>query len=97
MVDAAAAVDPGITDEQGLVAAVRAGVAEIGRIVLDAARALGIAIAWLTGVLNVGHVLLVGILDNLGKGASGAAVQSLNLMLGLAEDTGLSKPRSRVA
>lgn len=37
-----------------------------------------------------GHVLLVAILDNLGKGASGAAVQSLNLMLGLPEDTGLS-------
>lgn len=28
-------------------------------------------------------------LDNLGKGASGAAVQNLNLMLGLPEDTGL--------
>jgi N-acetyl-gamma-glutamyl-phosphate reductase len=37
-----------------------------------------------------GHVLLVAILDNLGKGASGAAVQSLNLMLGLPEGTGLS-------
>jgi len=37
-----------------------------------------------------GHVLLVAILDNLGKGASGAAVQSLNLMLGLPEDKGLS-------
>jgi N-acetyl-gamma-glutamyl-phosphate reductase len=35
-----------------------------------------------------GHVLLVAILDNLGKGASGAAMQSLNLMLGLAEDAG---------
>lgn len=35
-----------------------------------------------------GHVLLVGILDNLGKGASGAAVQNLNLMLGL-EDEGI--------
>lgn len=32
---------------------------------------------------------LVAILDNLGKGASGAAVQSLNLMLGLAEGAGL--------
>jgi N-acetyl-gamma-glutamyl-phosphate reductase len=31
----------------------------------------------------------VALLDNLGKGASGAAVQSLNLMLGLAEDAGL--------
>ncbi|MDZ4373186.1 MAG: N-acetyl-gamma-glutamyl-phosphate reductase [Phenylobacterium sp.] len=32
---------------------------------------------------------LTAILDNLGKGASGAAVQNLNLMLGLAEDAGL--------
>jgi N-acetyl-gamma-glutamyl-phosphate reductase len=30
-----------------------------------------------------GHVVLVGRLDNLGKGASGAAVQNLKLMLGL--------------
>jgi len=36
-----------------------------------------------------GHILLVGILDNLGKGASGVAIQSLNLMLGLGETTGL--------
>ena len=36
-----------------------------------------------------GHVLLVAILDNLGKGASGAAVQNLNLMLGLDEGAGL--------
>lgn len=36
-----------------------------------------------------GHLLLVGILDNLGKGASGAAIQSLNLMLGLDEGAGL--------
>ena len=32
---------------------------------------------------------LVALLDNLGKGASGAAVQNLNLMLGLEEATGL--------
>jgi N-acetyl-gamma-glutamyl-phosphate reductase len=32
---------------------------------------------------------LVALLDNLGKGASGAAVQNLNLMLGLAEGAGL--------
>jgi N-acetyl-gamma-glutamyl-phosphate reductase len=32
---------------------------------------------------------LVAALDNLGKGASGAAVQSLNLMAGLPEETGL--------
>jgi N-acetyl-gamma-glutamyl-phosphate reductase len=32
---------------------------------------------------------LVALLDNLGKGASGAAVQNLNLMLGLDESAGL--------
>jgi N-acetyl-gamma-glutamyl-phosphate reductase len=32
---------------------------------------------------------LLAILDNLGKGASGACVQNLNLMLGLEEDAGL--------
>jgi len=37
----------------------------------------------------LGHVLVMGRLDNLGKGASGAAVQSLNLMLGLDETAGL--------
>jgi len=36
-----------------------------------------------------GHVVLIAILDNLGKGASGVAIQSLNLMLGLPERTGL--------
>jgi len=36
-----------------------------------------------------GHVLLVALLDNLGKGASGVAIQCLNLMLGLGEATGL--------
>lgn len=35
---------------------------------------------------------LVAALDNLGKGASGAAVQNLNLMLGLDETTGLRLP-----
>jgi N-acetyl-gamma-glutamyl-phosphate reductase len=34
-------------------------------------------------------VRLVAVLDNLGKGASGAAVQNLNIMLGLPENTGL--------
>ena len=36
-----------------------------------------------------GHVLLTAILDNLGKGASGAAIQNLNLMLGFDEGAGL--------
>jgi N-acetyl-gamma-glutamyl-phosphate reductase len=36
-----------------------------------------------------GQARLVAVLDNLGKGASGAAVQSLNLMAGLPETAGL--------
>ena len=39
------------------------------------------------------HARLVAVLDNLGKGASGAAVQSLNLMAGLDETTGLRLPK----
>jgi N-acetyl-gamma-glutamyl-phosphate reductase len=38
-----------------------------------------------------GHVLLMARLDNLGKGAAGVAIQNLNLMLGVAEDTGLPR------
>ncbi len=39
-----------------------------------------------------GQALLVALLDNLGKGAAGAAVQNLNLMLGLPEAAGLEDP-----
>lgn len=35
------------------------------------------------------HVVLISRLDNLGKGASGAAVQNMNIMLGLPEHLGL--------
>jgi N-acetyl-gamma-glutamyl-phosphate reductase len=38
-----------------------------------------------------GHVLLMARLDNLGKGAAGVAIQNLNLMLDVAEDTGLPR------
>ena len=38
---------------------------------------------------KTGQVRLTAVLDNLGKGAGGAAVQDLNLMLGLPEMTGL--------
>ncbi len=38
---------------------------------------------------KTGHLRLVATLDNLGKGASGAAVQNLNLMAGLPETEGL--------
>jgi N-acetyl-gamma-glutamyl-phosphate reductase len=39
---------------------------------------------------EAGHVLLVARYDNLGKGACGAAIQNLNLMLGLPEALGTS-------
>jgi len=39
---------------------------------------------------NDTHVLIVARFDNLGKGASGAAVQNLNVMLGVDESTGLA-------
>ena len=41
------------------------------------------------GSQTLGQARLVAVLDNLGKGASGAAVQNMNLMLGLAEAAGL--------
>ena len=36
------------------------------------------------------QAVLTAVYDNLGKGASGAAVQNLNLMLGVAADTSLA-------
>ncbi len=39
---------------------------------------------------DAGQARLVALLDNLGKGASGAAVQNMNLMLGLDEAAGLT-------
>ncbi|MER2139117.1 MAG: N-acetyl-gamma-glutamyl-phosphate reductase, partial [Succiniclasticum sp.] len=35
------------------------------------------------------RILLVSRFDNLGKGASGAAIQNMNIVLGLPETTGL--------
>ena len=37
----------------------------------------------------LGHILIIIQIDNLGKGASGAAIQNMNLMLGLPENSGL--------
>lgn len=41
---------------------------------------------------NDDRILLVSRFDNLGKGASGAAIQNMNLVLGLDETTGLNLP-----
>ncbi len=45
---------------------------------------------WVFGAKDGAQARLVARLDNLGKGASGAAVQSLNLMAGLEETAGLN-------
>ncbi|HEX4405220.1 MAG TPA: N-acetyl-gamma-glutamyl-phosphate reductase, partial [Polyangia bacterium] len=39
--------------------------------------------------IDSGRVVVASAIDNLGKGAAGQAVQNANLMLGLAETTGL--------
>lgn len=41
-----------------------------------------------------GHLLLMAIYDNLGKGASGAAVQNLNLMIGADEAASVDLPKA---
>jgi len=38
---------------------------------------------------ETGRVIVISAIDNLGKGAAGQAVQNMNVMLGLAETTGL--------
>ncbi len=38
---------------------------------------------------NEDRILLISVFDNLGKGASGAAIQNLNILLGIDETTGL--------
>ena len=39
---------------------------------------------------NENRISITSCLDNLGKGASGAAVECMNIMLGLPEDLGLN-------
>jgi len=89
LVDAAGAIDPTINDERGLVAAFLADVAGIRRIVLDAARELGVAVGWLISVLNVRHVLLVGPVAKFGDAWLGEVRRSAraSVLALLARDT----------
>jgi len=43
---------------------------------------------WVTG--HEEQTMVTAVFDNLGKGASGAAIQNMNILLGLPETTGLS-------
>ena len=41
---------------------------------------------------RAGMAIAIAAIDNLGKGAAGQAVQNMNLMCGLPEETGLNSP-----
>lgn len=78
-------------DEPAVVVRKPAEVWAGGELALDPRRCNGHNRVELTALPHPdGHVLLVAVLDNLGKGAAGAAVQNLNLMLGLPEWSGLT-------
>lgn len=62
---------------------------EINGLFLGANQAAGLDTMTLYVSGNQDRVLVHAIFDNLGKGASGAAVQCMNIALGLAEETGL--------
>lgn len=89
---------PGLGDVHAVLSAAYAGERFVRVMPLDQSRAMtGITPEALNGTNEMelfvfGHddqARLVARLDNLGKGASGAAVQNLNLMLGVDETTGL--------
>ena len=75
------------TYEQGLVRFVE-GADEEG--FLSSAKLSGLDTLEVSVYGNDERILLVSRFDNLGKGASGAAIQNMNLVLGVPEDTGLS-------
>ena len=63
--------------------------AEQGRIDAEAMNGTNNLQLQVCGNADKGQAVLVAVLDNLGKGASGAAVQNLNLMMGVDQTTGL--------
>lgn len=78
------------TQERAIVVRDADAILDAGEAGLDPRRCVGTNRVELAALPHPdGHLLLVALLDNLGKGASGAAVQNLNLMLGLDEFAGL--------
>ena len=57
---------------------------------LSSARLSGLDTLEVSVAGNDERILLVSRFDNLGKGASGAAIQNMNIVLGIPEDTGLA-------
>lgn len=94
-------VRPGIELIHGVLAQTYSGERFVEVVALDVAAGLGTLDpealnhtnqleVFVFGAAETGQARLVARLDNLGKGASGAAVQNLNLMLGLDEAAGLT-------
>jgi N-acetyl-gamma-glutamyl-phosphate reductase len=63
--------------------------ADLGNTTLYSCRGAGTNDLELTVSGNEAQTLITARFDNLGKGASGAAVQNMNIMLGFAETEGL--------
>ena len=83
LADHYAGTGPGSAAGGGLVQVVpAAGTAALGATALNGTDVMELRVF---GNEAAGHALLVARLDNLGKGASGAAVQNIGLMLGLAQ------------
>jgi N-acetyl-gamma-glutamyl-phosphate reductase len=89
---------PGIEDLRAALSAHYAGSAFVGmgddsdagaRIVPTALNDTNRMELHVRGDAGTGRVVLIAVLDNLGKGASGASVQNLNLMIGAEETAGL--------
>jgi N-acetyl-gamma-glutamyl-phosphate reductase len=91
---------PSVADVQGVLARHYAGAAFVEVLPLETARGLKTLAPTLLNGTNRMHLFvfgaeasgqarLVALLDNLGKGASGAALQNLNIMLGFPEATSL--------
>lgn len=68
---------------------VRVGVLDAAALTIEHARGSDRLDLFVFGSGDSGQCRLVAALDNLGKGASGAAIQSLNLMAGLPQEAGL--------
>jgi N-acetyl-gamma-glutamyl-phosphate reductase len=84
---------PGVGDLQAAIAGRYAGAGQVRVIEAEAAGTIELSALNDTDVMELrvygnaahGHAVLVARLDNLGKGASGAAVQNIGLMLGLSQ------------
>jgi N-acetyl-gamma-glutamyl-phosphate reductase len=87
--DIHAAIADAYTDSQIVSVASLADSAALGQVTLEHVGATDRLALFVFGSQESGQARLVAALDNLGKGAAGAAVQNLNILAGLPETAGL--------